>query len=80
GDPDRVEAGMEPGPVEPLPIVDKHRTLTGYVAGGIAPVLATLIAGRVFDRSQVADVVMVYTAAIVVVSMRWSMGPALVSA
>jgi two-component system sensor histidine kinase KdpD len=80
GDPDRVEAGIEPGPVEPLPVADKRGTLAGYCAGAIAPVLATLIAGRVFDRTQVADIVMVYMAGIVLVSMRWSMGPALVSA
>jgi two-component system sensor histidine kinase KdpD len=79
GDPDRVAAGVEPGPVEPIP-ADKRRTLIDYAAGALVPLLATALAGRVFERTHVADVVMVYMAGIVLVSMRCSVGPALVSA
>ena len=52
----------------------------GYIAGAIAPALATLIDQRAFDRTQLADIVMIYMAGIVVVAMRWNMGPALFSA
>jgi two-component system sensor histidine kinase KdpD len=58
----------------------RDAALTGYAAGAVAPLLATLIVRRVFDRTQLADIVMIYLAGIVVVAMRWSMGPALFAA
>ena len=79
GDSDRIDVTQKPdGPEPSLP--EARPALTGYLAGAIAPVIATLVDQRVFERTQLADIVMVYMAAIVVVSMRWSMGPALVSA
>ena len=79
GDSERVDASSKPTGPEPL-LPSRSPALTGYVAGAIAPVLATLIDQRVFARTQLADIVMVYMAGIVVVSMRWSIGPSLVSA
>jgi two-component system sensor histidine kinase KdpD len=79
GDSERVDATSKPSGPEPL-LPSTSPALTGYVAGAIAPALATLIDQRVFERTQLADIVMVYMAGIVVVSMRFSMGPALVSA
>jgi two-component system sensor histidine kinase KdpD len=52
----------------------------GYFAGAITPALATLIDQRAFDRTQLADIVMVYMAGIVFVAVRWNIGPALFSA
>jgi two-component system sensor histidine kinase KdpD len=79
GDSDSIDAAQKPaGPEPSLP--GPRPALTGYLAGALAPVIATLVDQRVFARTQLADIVMVYMAAIVVVSMRWSMGPALVSA
>ncbi|MDB5217831.1 MAG: Osmosensitive channel histidine kinase KdpD [Myxococcaceae bacterium] len=71
------EAGAQP-PAATSPETAASRI--GYVAGAAIPALATLIDQRVFDRTQLADIVMVYMAGIVVVAMRWSMGPALFSA
>jgi len=79
GDSERIDATTKPSGPEPL-LPTTRPALTGYLAGGVAPVIATLIVQRVFARTQLADIVMVYMAGIVVVSMRWSMGPALVSA
>jgi two-component system sensor histidine kinase KdpD len=79
GDSDRIDAAHKTAAPEPL-LPEARPALTGYLAGGLAPVIATLVDQRVFARTQLADIVMVYMAAIVAVSMRWSMGPALVSA
>ena len=78
-DSERPDAPIKPAAPEPL--LPKQRSARGgYLAGFVVPVLATLIDQRVFGRTQLADIVMIYMAGIVVVSMRWSMGPALLSA
>jgi len=53
---------------------------SGYVAGLVVVVVAALLAGFAFGRSQLTDVVMVFLLGIVFVSLRLGYGPALFAA
>jgi two-component system sensor histidine kinase KdpD len=52
-----------------------RRNVTGYVAGSIALTAATLVGHALFGREDLADVLMLYLLGIVLVAMRWSIGP-----
>jgi two-component system sensor histidine kinase KdpD len=52
----------------------------GYAAGFIVVVVATLLGRFAFGVESLADVVMVYLLAIVLISLRWGLGPSLTSA
>jgi two-component system sensor histidine kinase KdpD len=67
-------------PAAAMTSLETSASRLGYFAGAITPALATLMDQRAFDRTQLADIVMVYMAGIVFVAVRWNMGPALFSA
>ena len=78
GDSDRVEPGGERAPAEAMPPGSRRALgLSGYLVGCAPPVIATLIAQSVFDRTQLADIVMLFMAGMVFVAMRWDLGPVL---
>jgi two-component system sensor histidine kinase KdpD len=58
----------------------RKASLAGYIAAFGAVVVSTLVAGLVFDRTELTDVVMIYLLGIVAVSMRFGYGPALAAA
>ena len=78
GDSDRVDTRGENAPGEPLPPGSRRALgLSGYLVGCAPPVIATLVARYVFDRTQLADIVMLFMAGMVFVAMRWDLGPVL---
>jgi two-component system, OmpR family, sensor histidine kinase KdpD len=56
------------------------RSLRGYVAGAAAIAAATLVGHALFRREDLADVLMLYLLGILLVAMRWSIGPAVTTA
>lgn len=62
------------------PVGTAPRNWTGYLAGAAAVVICTLSSHAVFGREQLADVVMIYLLGIILVSMRWGLGPSLLAA
>ena len=55
-------------------------SLKGYFAAVIAVVASAVVAGTSFGRSQLTDIVMIFLLGVVVVSMRFGYGPALLAA
>jgi two-component system sensor histidine kinase KdpD len=64
--------------------VHDHRAargkLTGYAAGCVAITIATAIGHQLAFRAYLADVLMLYVLGILLVSMRWSIGPSVATA
>jgi two-component system sensor histidine kinase KdpD len=59
---------------------DSRGRLAGYAAGAAAIVAATVVGHELFGREDLADVLMLYLLGIVLVAMRWSLGPAVTTA
>jgi two-component system, OmpR family, sensor histidine kinase KdpD len=53
---------------------------TGYAAGGVAIAVLTFIGHELLGRAYPSDVLMLYVIGIVLVAMRWSLGPAVATA
>ncbi len=75
---DDEKSGENPRVPEPVR-ARKGQKAAGFVAAVVAVVLATLIGHTVFSE-QLADIVMVYLLGIVLVSLRWGLGPSLFGA
>jgi len=58
----------------------QRRSLKGYFAAVFAVVASAVVAGTSFGRSQRTDIVMIFLLGVVVVSMRFGYGPALLAA
>jgi two-component system, OmpR family, sensor histidine kinase KdpD len=54
--------------------------LTGYAAGCVAIAFSTFVGHELFGRAHPSDVLMLYVLGIVLVSMRWGVGPAVSTA
>lgn len=57
----------------------RPRAVVGYLAGALAVVGASLLSRFVFGPEQLPDVVMLYLLVIVLVSLRWGLGPSLLA-
>jgi two-component system sensor histidine kinase KdpD len=74
GEVERPEVSRAPeGPA----LAPRRRSLAGFVAGPVVVTIASLAGHALFGRSPLADVVMVYLFGIVLVSLRWGLGPSL---
>lgn len=63
-----------------IPPVDSRGDIAGYAAGCSAMAAATVVGHEVFGRAHLDDVLMLYVLGIVLVSMRWSLGPSISTA
>ncbi|HEY8080401.1 MAG TPA: sensor histidine kinase KdpD [Labilithrix sp.] len=73
-----VISGDESPRDPPAPAATRKRDeRAGWATGALLVVLATVIGRFVFGVEQLADVVMVYLLGVVLVSLRWGLGPSL---
>ncbi len=75
-----VDSGQTPRTPQDDRAARRKPKVSGYVAAISAVVASTLVAWFAFARTELADVVMMFLLGIVVVSMRFGYGPALVAA
>lgn len=76
-----LDKGEEPVRApEPPRSAHTRQNLAGFVSGIAAVALATVAGHMMFGPTQLADVVMLYLFGIVLVSLRWGLGPSLFAA